>query len=131
MSQARRAAFAVEMTLARAQYAAGRLDVAFRHMERAHILGQLNLIDHLVSHWWMLKVGLRRLEAREVVGQVLRLFASFIGAAFAWVPLGNTGGANVSPLHPMPLPPEFLPLFAGYDGKRAMRRRLATLRSSP
>ena len=35
-------------------------------------------------------------------GQLLRLPAAILMSRL-WVPLGNTGGANVSPLQPMPI----------------------------
>ncbi|MGE0876587.1 MAG: DUF3703 domain-containing protein [Burkholderiales bacterium] len=96
-------AFEAEMALARSAYAAGTLDLAFHHLERAHILGQRHTLPHVVSHLWMLRVGLRRLDAREIAGQLLRIVAAALFSRI-WVPVGNTGGANVSALRPMPVP---------------------------
>ena len=36
-------------------------------------------------------------------GQGLRLLAALLMSRL-WVPTGNTGGANVNPLQPMPIP---------------------------
>lgn len=44
-----RMAFEAEMNAARAAYAEGALDGAFRHLERAHILGQRHTVPHVVS----------------------------------------------------------------------------------
>ena len=55
------------------------------------------------SHGWMLRVGWRRQDGREIRGQLLRIAGALLISRI-WVPLGNTGGANVSPLQPMPLP---------------------------
>ena len=127
MNNEMRTAFGFEMEAARASYRIGDLDVAFRHLERAHILGQLGLWAHIVTHWWMLKVGIRRADLREIVGQIARMIAAVMGWAFGWVPLGNTGGANVSPRRPMEIPAEFARFFVGYNAKRHQRRRLTIL----
>lgn len=57
----------------------------------------------------------------------MRLFATLPGALLGWVPAGNTGGANVSALRPMPIPAEFAHHFAGYSMRRSVTRRLAVL----
>jgi arylesterase / paraoxonase len=124
MNKELRTAFGREMDAARVGYAGGNLDLAFRHLERAHILGQRALWPHIVTHWWMLKIGIRRSDAREIRGQITRMIAAVFGYVFGWVPLGNTGGANVSPIRPMPVPPEFAMFFDGYDARRHQRQRL-------
>lgn len=105
-----KAAFSAEMQLARDYFRAGNLDSAFAHLERAHILGQRDTLRHTWSHWWMLRVGLRRRELRETVGQIARILASLLFSRL-WVPEGNTGGANVSPLKPMPIPADLRELL--------------------
>lgn len=52
----------------------------------------------------MLQWGLRHRQAREVFGQLLRLFGAATKTAIGLVPEGNTGGCDVSALQPMPLP---------------------------
>ncbi|MES2919002.1 MAG: DUF3703 domain-containing protein [Pseudomonadota bacterium] len=98
-----RVAFHYEMKAARACYRDGDLDAAFAHLERAHILGQRDTLRHTWSHGWMLRVGWARRDGREIRGQLLRLVGALLISRI-WVPLGNTGGANVSPVQPMPLP---------------------------
>ena len=98
-----KAEFNKEMQQAREHYDQRDLDQAFAHLERAHILGQSYIIPHTISHIWMLRVGWHRGDVREVVGQTFRIIASLIVSRI-WVPVGNTGGANVSPLLPMPVP---------------------------
>ena len=102
MKAAIKTAFGQEMSLARDAYKRDQLDEAFRLLERAHILGQRYFTTHFITHWWMLKVGWQRRDAREVRGQLLRLPAALLLSRL-WVPLGNTGGANVSPVQPMPI----------------------------
>lgn len=106
-----REAFKVEMTAMAKAHVSGDLDVAFHHLERAHIMGQRYLFPHIITHWWMLKIGVLRGDVREICGQLLRLFAVFPANIFGWVPVGNTGGANVSALKSMPIPKDIAMLF--------------------
>lgn len=106
----RRQAFLEAIQSARRAYREGRLDAAFYQLENAHILGQTRTGEHALSHWWMLKVGWRRGNAREVFGQLVRLLASLLFSRL-WVPPGNTGGADVSALKPMPIRDELKRYF--------------------
>lgn len=110
MEPSLRRAFRHEMDLARAAYRRWDWETAFRHLERAHIIGQRFTRPHLITHGWMLKVGWRRRDWREVRGQLLRLPAALLLSRI-WVPLGNTGGADVSPVKPMPLPADLANLL--------------------
>lgn len=109
-SPARLSAYRETIQAARATYGAQDLDGSFRLLERAHILGQPWVIPHTVSHWLMLKVGWRRGDAREVRGQLLRLAAGGLLSLVGWLPEGNTGGADVSPVKTMPLPADLADL---------------------
>ena len=92
-----------EMQLAMSARSQADFNRAFYHYERAHILGQKFTWPHIKSHLGMLQVGFLRKDAREIVGQCVRVFAALIFSKI-WVPIGNTGGANVSALKPMPIP---------------------------
>ena len=96
-------AFDLEMSKAIKLYETNLLTQSFFHLERAHILGQTRIIPHTRSHWWMLKVAVKHRDAHELMGQITRIIASLIFTRI-WVPIGNTGGANVNPLKPMPIP---------------------------
>ena len=85
---------------------------AFAHLERAHILSQFSTRDHVRVHTAMLRWGIAQRDVREVVGQVLRIIAAATKTAFGWIPVGNTGGANVSPIKPMPLPADLAQIIA-------------------
>jgi len=98
-------AFVQEILFAKKLYKEGNYIKCFEHLERAHILGQSYVIPHTRSHWWMLKVGIKTINIKEVLGQVMRILASIVFSRI-WVPLGNTGGTNVSPFKPMPIPKE-------------------------
>ena len=92
-----------EITKALKFYKNGEFDSSFHHLERAHIIGQSYVIPHTKSHWWMLKVGLKKQNYKEVFGQITRIIASVLFSRI-WVPIGNTGGTNANPLKPMPVP---------------------------
>jgi hypothetical protein len=79
---------------------------AFAHLERAHVLGQESTREHVRVHWRMLRWGLARRDAREVIGQVFRLIGAATKTFVGLVPAGNTGGANVSPFEPMTVDPQ-------------------------
>lgn len=71
------------------------LELAFTHLERAHVLGQYVMALHLKVHFLMLMWGIKRKDIREIFGQALRIPGTIF---FTWLnrlPTGNTGGANV------------------------------------
>jgi Protein of unknown function (DUF3703) len=83
----------------------GKLDDAFAHFERAHVLGQRLTWLHVRAHVGMLRIGWMRRDIREVAGQLTRIVAAAVFSRI-WVPSGNTGGANVPAMRPMPIPDE-------------------------
>ncbi len=103
----------------------GDLDGAFSALERAHILGQRYLFRHLYTHWWMLKLGAQREDLGEVFGQIVRLLGTFPAYLVGWVPIGNTGGSNVSAIKPMPLPADIAHLFTEYSVRHGVLKRAA------
>jgi Protein of unknown function (DUF3703) len=76
----------------------------FRHLERAHVLGQSSTLLHVLAHVQMAKWAVRHERPRELFGQLLRVVGAATKTVFGWVPTGNTGGANVSPFKPLPIP---------------------------
>lgn len=95
-----------EFAAARQAETRGQPDVAFSHLERAHVLGQSSTVEHVRAHWHMLRWGVRQRSLPECLGQLLRIVGAATGTAVGLVPQGNTGGSNVSPFRRMPLPPE-------------------------
>jgi hypothetical protein len=89
---------------------------SFRRLERAHVLSQGSTREHVRVHWHMLVWGLRQRDWHEVAGQILRIAGAATKTAFGWVPIGNTGGANVNPLKPMPVPRDLADILALASG---------------
>ena len=84
----------------------GNLQTAWRHLERAHILGQSYPYGHTVVHWKMLKFGIRIKSLREVIGQLPRLLVGGVKSFVGRIPVGNTGGSNVPALKSFPIEKE-------------------------
>lgn len=80
------------------------LEKAFHHLERAHVLGQAITYEHTRVHFLMLKIGWKRKDWREIFGQIFRIVGASTKTPLGIYPTGNTGGANVSPFKPMPVP---------------------------
>src|SRR3954452_8889893 len=84
----------------------------WRHLERAHILSQPKAVLHVRTHVAMLAAGIRRHDRREVLGQLLRLVVAGPGSLTGRYPVGNTGGADVNALTPMPIPDALAPYLS-------------------
>ena len=73
-------------------------------------------LAHVRVHWRMLRLGASVGDWREVLGQASRIAAAAIFSRI-WVPIGNTGRADVSALKPMPVP-EDLRAVLGHAAQR-------------
>lgn len=94
----------VEFMAAQTAERNGDPNAAFRHLERAHVLGQRSTLQHVRAHARMLMWGLRRRNRHEVMGQVARLIGAAAKTWAGFIPQGNTGGASVSAFKSMPIP---------------------------
>jgi hypothetical protein len=89
------------------------INQAFRYFERAQILGQECTLLHVRAHMRCFDVpGGRTIS--ELVGQLKRIVAASLFSRI-WVPKGNTGGANVSALKPMPVPQDLQHILQQLD----------------
>jgi hypothetical protein len=86
--------------------------VAWHHLERAHILGQLKFGLHLKSHWIMLGYALHLRQPSEVAGQIARLILAPLGNATGRLPWGNIGRSNVSAFVAMEIPADLKAIIA-------------------
>ena len=99
-----RATFVVELEAADVAADSQDLGMAWRHLERAHILSQAFAGPHIVVHVRMLSLAWRQRDARQVVGQLARIALAGPGSLLGRAPLGNTGGANAGIFTPMAVP---------------------------
>ena len=102
-----------EMTAFRAARASGEIDIAWRHLERAHIVSQPHLRLHLASHWSMLSFAVELHDWRETAGQVVRLALAPLGSLTGRIPIGNTGRSNVSAFKAMAIPKDLVGKIEG------------------
>lgn len=93
-----------ELEVAKKLIASKQYDNAFHSLEIAHILGQKYVIPHTVVHFYMLKVGILTKDFGEILGQLIRIPLGIIGSFIGIVPVGNTGGSNVSAIKEMEIP---------------------------
>lgn len=100
-----------ELDYYREELGKGNLQVAWRHLERAHILGQSYPYQHSEVHWMMLRFGLMLKNPKEVLGQIPRLLVGGVKSFVGIIPVGNTGGANVPPLGSMEIPEDLKDLM--------------------
>ena len=113
MNPVRSVAFANEISLAKELIAKGELEASFPHLERAHIIGQAFVVPHATSHWLMLRVEFRRRRVMAAFGQTVRIVLGMLGSAIGVVPVGNTGGTDVSMFKRMPIEPELQNIIDG------------------
>lgn len=90
-----------ELTKAVVSFKKGHFIISWRHLERAHVLGQPYPLQHTAVHWKMFMFGIRLKNLEEVTGQIPRLLFGGVKSFVGNIPVGNTGGANVPPLLPM------------------------------
>jgi hypothetical protein len=85
---------------------------AWRSLERAHILSQFMLGQHLRVHLLMFGYALHCRDWKEAAGQVARLMLAPLGALTGRTPVGNTGRSNVSAFGAMPIPEDLAVLLS-------------------
>jgi hypothetical protein len=106
-----------ELTKAAAALKKGYYIICWRHLERAHILGQPYPYQHTCVHWRMFCFGIKVKNFREVLGQIPRLLVGGVKSFVGHIPVGNTGGANVPPLKPMEIPEDLAAIINNTKAK--------------
>lgn len=92
------------------------------HRERAHVLGQMYVRPHVLVHALMLRLAVHQRDVRAALGQVVRCVLGAVGSALGRVPVGNTGGSNVSMFQRMPISPELTELMGSDATKKQLDR---------
>ncbi|MES2286216.1 MAG: DUF3703 domain-containing protein [Bacteroidota bacterium] len=103
-----------ELREAQKTFQKGELQTSWRHLERAHILGQAHPFEHTQSHWHMMCFAFKIKNTKEIAGQIPRLLIGGIKSFVGEIPLGNTGGANVPPLKPLEIPDDLKRILEAY-----------------
>ncbi len=103
-----------ELEKSKETFKKGELQTSWRHLERAHILGQAYPIEHSQAHWQMLLFAFRIKNTKEIFGQIPRLLVGGVKSFVGEIPLGNSGGANVPPLKPMEIPEDLSLILEHY-----------------
>lgn len=106
--------FDKELQAARENYLLEQWLFAWRHLERAHILGQPWAVEHTLAHWKMIQFGIQIKNWKEVLGQLPRLAFGGVKSFVGKIPVGNTGGANVPALQPMEIPEDIKAIMKPY-----------------
>lgn len=77
------------------------------------MIGQAYVALHVKSHWLMFKVEVRRRCPVAAFGQAVRIALGAIGSAVGVVPMGNTGGSDISMFQRMPIAPKLQNIIDG------------------
>jgi hypothetical protein len=93
-------AFDTQLQLARSTAA---IDQRWTALERAHILSQPWPVPHVRTHTAMIGLAIRQRDAREILGQLVRVLVAGPASAVGKYPAGNTGRARVPATRPMPI----------------------------
>ncbi|MBR9793657.1 MAG: DUF3703 domain-containing protein [Gammaproteobacteria bacterium] len=95
-----------EISLAKQLEITGSLSESFHHLENAHVLGQESTWWHVKVHLLMFLWAIRQRDAKECIGQIVRIIGAATKTAIGLVPAGNTGGSNISPFKKLPVSPK-------------------------
>lgn len=106
--------FKHELEKYQSELSKGNFQIAWKHLERAHIIAQSWPKEHSYTHWLMLKFGFKIKSRKEITGQIPRLIFGGVKSFVGKIPVGNTGGANVPPLQPMEIPEDLQKIIKPY-----------------
>lgn len=85
--------------------------IAWKKLERLHVIGQQFILKHYLVHILMLRLALKERDIQEVYGQLLRLLMVAPGHLFKKIPYGNIGSSRVSPFQKMYIPEDLKDFF--------------------
>ncbi|HMM78841.1 MAG TPA: DUF3703 domain-containing protein [Pyrinomonadaceae bacterium] len=101
-----------ELVLAESLENSGDLNLAFHHLERAHVLGQASTYEHTRIHWRMFKIAIKQSSLSEVWGQIIRIIGALTKTPLGIYPKGNTGGSDVWFFKTMSIPEDLRRIIA-------------------
>jgi hypothetical protein len=106
MPEGVRTAYRAERRQAISAEAAGDVEGAWAHLERAHVLAQPFVVAHTGSHVAQLGLAVRRRDRTEVAGQVVRVLVAGPASLVGRIPTGNDGRARTPLRATAPVPPD-------------------------
>ena len=115
--------FQKELTKAENTFTKKHYQQSWRHLERAHILGQPYPFAHSFVHWKMLLFGFKTKNTKEIIGQIPRLLVGGVKSFVGNIPIGNTGGANIPPLQQMEIPEDLLTIIKKHSNHETTIQR--------
>lgn len=118
-----KAYYQIELEAAANAFGKRHLQQSWRHLERAHILGQPYPFAHSYVHLKMLLFGIQTKNTKEIIGQIPRLLVGGVKSFVGNIPVGNTGGANVPPLQPMEIPEDLLNIIKTHSSDETSIQR--------
>lgn len=83
-----------ELKLYQTEFAQKNYGLAFKHLERIHIVSQPFPMEHTITHLRMLRFAFLTFRPFEILVQTLYSLFSFKFSLLRIFPEGNTGGAN-------------------------------------
>jgi hypothetical protein len=86
------------------EFANRNFNLAFRHLERIHIVSQPFPIEHTLIHLRMLSFAIRTFRPFEIFVQLIYSLFSFKFSLLNIFPPGNTGGADAITKGAMKIP---------------------------
>ena len=109
-----RAHYEQELVQYKTEILKNNMQLGWKHLERAHIIGQAWFKQHTYVHWLMIRFGIRIKNKKEILGQLPRLLFGGVKSFVGIIPVGNTGGANVPPLKAMEIPEDLKKILQPY-----------------
>jgi hypothetical protein len=97
-----------ELKSYRREFVNRNFDLAFRHLERVHIVSQPFPIEHTLIHLRMLNFAVRTFRPFEILVQFIYSLFSFKFSLLKIFPQGNTGGASAITKGAMTIPNDLL-----------------------
>ncbi len=110
--------FSKELKAYQEELAINNLPKAWQHLERAHVIGQAYPYEHSCVHWKMLLFGIQIKSGKEILGQIPRLLVGGVKSFVGTIPVGNTGGADIPPLKPLPIEEDIQTILETLEIKR-------------
>jgi len=86
----------LEISASKEAASIGDKEAEFKHLERAHVLGQYSTFLHTKTHILMMFWRIRNRNYQEIAGQIFRILGAVTKTIFGLIPSGNTEQPHLS-----------------------------------